>query len=493
MAPDMKKASVAGFLNENYLVILIFVLGALLRFYGLDREGIWYDEAVSVSVSKLSFEDIIKWVFDNNAETNPPFYYMVLSLWVPAFGDSEAVARIPSAVFGSLSLLAIYAVGRQLFDKKTALVAALILALSAFHLKYAQEARGYTLMVCLILVSYYSFLRLTTGKSKLYAAVYVVSTALLVYTHYYGTMIILAQNIFCFTLLLRKRKIGEIGLGGWVKLQAVTGLVLLPGLVFLAVIALKIQKGFWVPEPSTEAIWQFLIIYAGSVYLLILFLAFSLYSAAGLRKGKPAQVKKPGKTSAEPAPAAGLSEGEKLYMLLVWMAAPILVPLIISLVSSPILIFRYTIGASLAFYLLVSRGISNMNNWRLITAAAGLIIILSFTNISAYFKTVRKHQWRELMTYVESNAGLGDVIIVSPVYEMVTAEYYNNRKDLTIVPLGNKFPAFENLGRRNIWFVFHEHPESRANSRAGLGGRYDITEMSFNRLDLFKLSRKKID
>ncbi|MEW6145487.1 MAG: glycosyltransferase family 39 protein [Thermodesulfobacteriota bacterium] len=489
----MTKGSIPAFLRDNYLLILIFILGALLRFYGLDREGIWYDEAVSVAVSKLSFKDIIRWVFDNKAETNPPFYYMVLSVWVPVFGDSEAVLRVPSVIFGSLSVIAIYAVGRQLFDKKTALIAALILALSAFHLRYAQEARGYTLMVCLILVSYYSFLRLTIGKSKLYAAVYVVSTALLVYTHYYGTMIILAQNIFCFTLLLRKRKIGEIGLGGWIKLQAMTGLVLLPGLVFLAVIALKIQKGFWVPEPSSEAIWQFLIIYAGSVYLLVLFLAFSVYAAAGLRKGNPAQVKKPGKTSAEPARAAGLSEGEKLYMLLVWMAVPVLVPYLISLVSSPILIFRYTIGASLALYLLASNGIGKMQNRWLITAAAGLILIFSFANVNTYFSTVRKHQWRELMTFVESNAGPADIIVVSPVYEMVTAEYYHNRKDLTIVPLGNKFPVFENLGRKNIWFVFHEHPESRANSRAGLGAEYDITEFQYNRLDLFKLSKKKND
>ena len=487
----MKKESFSGFLKENYLIILIVILGAVLRFYGLGREGIWYDEAVSISVSKLGFKDIIKWVFDNTAETNPPFYYMILSLWTAMFGGSEAVSRIPSAIFGSVSVIAIYAVGKLLYNKRTGLIAALILAVSFFHIKYAQEARGYTLMVCLILVSYYSFLRLTIRRSTLYAAVYVVSTALLVYTHYYGTMIILAQNIFCFTLLLRKRKIGEIGLGGWIKLQALTGLVLLPGMVFLAVIALKIQKGFWVPEPSSEAIWQFFRIYAGSTYLLIVFLVFSIYSAAGLRKGKPAQEKKSGNTSAEPAPAAGLSEGEKLYMLLVWMAVPILVPYLISLVSSPILIFRYTIGASLAFYLLASKGIANMNNRRLIAAAAGLILILSSYNIAHYFTTVGKHQWRELMAYVESNAGLGDIIVVSPVYERVTAEYYHKRKDLRIIPLGKKFPTFENLGGRSIWFVFHAHPESRANTRAGLGGKYDITEMSFNRLDLFRLRDKQ--
>ena len=487
----MKIESFSGFLKENYLIILILILGAVLRFSGLGREGIWYDEAVSVAVSKFGFKDIIKWVYDNTAETNPPFYYMILSLWTPMFGDSEAVSRIPSAIFGSLSIIAMYAVGRLLYDKRTGLVAALILAVSVFHLKYAQEARGYTLMVCLILVSYYSFLRLTVRRSTLYVVLYIISTALIVYTHYYGTMIILAQNIFCFTLLLKKRKIGAVSLGGWIKLQVYTGLALLPGIILLAVIALKIQKGFWVPEPSSEVIWQYLKIYAGSYFLLIVFLAFALYSAAGLRKGNPQKEKKAAKSTEGSASPDGLSDGEKLFMLLVWMAVPILVPYFISLVSSPILIFRYTIGASLAFYLLVSIGVGRMKNRWFIAAAVGIILVLSGFNIRGYYKSVYKHQWRELMTYIETNAGPGDIIVVSPIYESVTAEYYHKRKDLKIIPLGNKFPSFEHLGRRNIWFIFHADPSNRATAREGLGGQYSINELTFHRLDLFQLMEKQ--
>ncbi|HVY55384.1 MAG TPA: hypothetical protein VHC46_06470, partial [Thermodesulfobacteriota bacterium] len=127
----------------------------------------------------------------------------------------------------------------------------------------------------------------------------------------------------------------------------------------------------------------------------------------------------------------------------------------------------------------------------LIAAVAAVILVLSAFNIERYFTTVGKHQWRELMAFVESNAGLGDIIVVSPPNEGYTAEYYHKRKDLKIIPLGQKFPSFENLGGRNIWFVFHAHPESRANTRAGLGGKYHITEMSFNKLDLFLLSEKQ--
>src|SRR3990172_4556073 len=487
----MKKGSVLGFLKDNYLIILIFIVGVIPRFYDLGGESVWYDEAVSITVSKLGFADIIKWVFDNPAETNPPFYYMILSFWVPVFGDSEFIARVPSAVLGSLSIFAVYAVGKLLYNKKTGLVAALILATSVFHIRYAQEARGYTLMVCLMLVSYYCLLQLTIKNRTMYAAAYVASTALLVYTHYYGVMIILAQNIFCLTLLIKYKKIGELGIGGWFKLQVITALFLLPCFVFLAVIALKIQKGFWISEPTSEDIWQYFTIYSGSIYLLILFLAFSLYSVIGLRKVKDSKRAKKSLGPASERPGAlGISQGWRLYMLLLWMLVPVVVPFLISLVSSPILIFLYTIGASLAFYLLASNGIGNLNDRRLILAAAGLIIIFSYFNISAYYKTVGKHQWREVMSHIESNARTGDVIVVSPIYERITAAYYNRRKDIKIVPLVKTFPSFEGLGDGNIWFVFHAHPESRKNTREGLGRKFNINEMSYYKLDLFQLREK---
>ena len=56
----MKKGSVLGFLIDNYLIILIFIVGVIPRFYDLGGESVWYDEAVSITVSKLGFADIIK-------------------------------------------------------------------------------------------------------------------------------------------------------------------------------------------------------------------------------------------------------------------------------------------------------------------------------------------------------------------------------------------------------------------------------------------------
>ena len=97
-------------------------------------------------------------MLNNARETNPPFYYVLLHFWVLVFGDSEFSLRFLSVGLGSVSIIAIYALGKLLFNKRAGIIAALILAVSVFHIQFAQEARGYTLTVLLTLISFTSSL-----------------------------------------------------------------------------------------------------------------------------------------------------------------------------------------------------------------------------------------------------------------------------------------------------------------------------------------------
>ncbi|MEQ9618048.1 MAG: glycosyltransferase family 39 protein [Deltaproteobacteria bacterium] len=488
----VEKESVLCALKNNYMLLLIFLAGLTLRIYDLGTESIWFDEAISIMVSKLGIIEQIKWNIAVN-ESNPPFYYLLLHYWIPYFGDSEFISRLPSAILGSVSILAIYAVGKLLFNKKAGLIAALILATSVFHIKYSQEARGYTLMVFLSLVSLYSLLKLTSGRRRVYSVAYIVSSVFLMYTHYYGSLIIIAQNVFCFTLFLKNKKAGELSLWRWVKLQAVLGLLFLPGFLLWAKVTFSIQKGFWVPEPQPGWILGFFTIYSGSLYLLILFTVFSFLSVIGFGKINRAwKVKEFFRPLNDYPNNLGITSGNLIYLLLLWLLIPVMVPYIISLASSPVLIFRYTICASLAFYLLASKGISNTDNKWLIVFISAVIVVLSMVSIEKYYSGVDKHQWREVMSDIETNAGYGDVIVVYPHYEKQPAYYYSKRKDLKIIPMKDKFPSFNRLGDRNIWFVVHAHPVNRRLLKSGLRGRYDfVSEKYYNRLDLFRLKEKR--
>lgn len=101
----------------KYTVALsaIVLVGAFFRIYHLGTQSLWLDEAFSVSVSKMGLLQLIQ---ATAADTNPPFYYIVLHYWMSVFGDSEFAVRLLSALFGLLAIPLIYLVGRQLFDEE---------------------------------------------------------------------------------------------------------------------------------------------------------------------------------------------------------------------------------------------------------------------------------------------------------------------------------------------------------------------------------------
>ncbi|MCA9810220.1 MAG: glycosyl transferase, partial [Candidatus Dadabacteria bacterium] len=85
----MENLRVSDFIKENYLILLIFAAGLVLRLYTIGSESIWYDEAISVAVAKLGFVEHLRWITEVD-DNNPPLYYTFLHLWVQVFGDSEA-------------------------------------------------------------------------------------------------------------------------------------------------------------------------------------------------------------------------------------------------------------------------------------------------------------------------------------------------------------------------------------------------------------------
>ncbi|MSN27005.1 MAG: phospholipid carrier-dependent glycosyltransferase [Geobacter sp.] len=61
----------------------------------------------------------------------PPLLYWLNAASIQLFGQNEFAARLPSALCGLATVLATYVIARRLYDRRTALISALILATSA--------------------------------------------------------------------------------------------------------------------------------------------------------------------------------------------------------------------------------------------------------------------------------------------------------------------------------------------------------------------------
>ncbi|HJX39357.1 MAG TPA: glycosyltransferase family 39 protein, partial [Anaerolineae bacterium] len=114
------------------------------------------------------------------------------SLW----GSSEFILRLPAALLGSASLLLAYKVGETLWGRREGLIAAFLLSTNAYHIRYSQEARNYSAMVFLALLSLiFLLLALQRGQKRMWF-LFAVCASLNLYTHNFAFLILASETLF---------------------------------------------------------------------------------------------------------------------------------------------------------------------------------------------------------------------------------------------------------------------------------------------------------
>jgi len=183
-------------------LIAILATALILRLINLNQ-SLWLDEAVQAITSQGSFSAIFS---ELRGDFHPPLYHFFMWLWVHLFGSSEIVLRLPSVLFGVGTVWVIYKLGSLGKLGNLGIVAALFLATAPFHIYYSQEARMYAMTAFFASLSMYYFLRVIGEKRENRGAVwgYLAGTAAMLYSDYYGFLVLLAQIIGGWIILRRK-------------------------------------------------------------------------------------------------------------------------------------------------------------------------------------------------------------------------------------------------------------------------------------------------
>ena len=195
------------------LFLIILLLGLCFRFVNLDRKVYWGDEAfTSLALSGHTIVDVeqeflpgeiinIQELADRYQKINPehklgdtinvltkdvhpPLYYTLLYFWNSSLGNGVAVTRSLSAVISCLVFPSIYWLCWELFNSSLiAWIGMSLIAISPFHVLYAQEARMYSLWTVTILLSSAALLRAINNKNRLNWLIYATTLALGLYTY----------------------------------------------------------------------------------------------------------------------------------------------------------------------------------------------------------------------------------------------------------------------------------------------------------------------
>ncbi|MFQ5706575.1 MAG: glycosyltransferase family 39 protein [bacterium] len=139
------------------VLVLLLLSAVYLRFYHLGNPSFWVDEMNHVYAGMSLSKDEAPRFPSGVANERALIYSKMVGWSFSLFGVSESSARLPSAVFGILSILLIYWVGQDLFDRRVGLLAAFFLTFAHPAIGWSRTCRMYTLFQFLFLLGVYSF------------------------------------------------------------------------------------------------------------------------------------------------------------------------------------------------------------------------------------------------------------------------------------------------------------------------------------------------
>jgi len=419
---------------EAGVLSLVVAVAAVLRLHSLAAKSFWFDEGVSVAIARLDWYNFARILW--RREANMSLYYLFLRGWLH-FGGSEFFIRSLSVFFAVVSIPVIFLLGRRLFDSRVGLFAAVLLSANAYYVQYSQDARSYTLMVLLCLLSNFYFLESLKNPSCRNRAAYIFTSVLAVYAQFFSLLLVSAQRLSLS--LLDRNQIPRQNKNDWRWIA----LLVAPIVIFVATTGAGPLR--WVQRPGLHDLWVFGLHLSGNGGPLLLLICAAGSIAAIAPVWPSAKIRR-------------VSWGSWRYrFLLCWLLFPSAFTLVLSL-AKPLFVPRYFIFCLPALALLVACGLTRLHSNWLITAALSLMLILSLRGTGGYYKQdidIQRDDWRDATRYVLSHAEPGDALLFHVPMGRMPYEFY-------VSALGSSsaapFVLYPQHGNRIAFLDFVEKP-----------------------------------
>ena len=242
-------------LGKNYQIpiFVAIILGYIFfRIWNLTGSCLFFDELFSLQAAKHSWETLFSFVAQDLI--HPPLSYVLLKIWIGIGGEGLLWLKLFPLIFSIISLIPFYLLCRELkLNFWSTVFASIFFAVNGCLIKYTQEVRMYSLLLCFGLFSVWIFVRyLNESKGLIWL---IVLNILLVNTHYFGWLIIFSELIA--VVVLHREKLKQTLL-----MIAVTGLSFIPW-IFQIWQAAQINADYkqnlgWAERPNIATIYHFI-------------------------------------------------------------------------------------------------------------------------------------------------------------------------------------------------------------------------------------------
>ncbi len=478
----------------------ITAVGFILRVWEIGAKGLWLDEAFSVWLGWKPLGELLSWLV--NIDQHPPLYYTLLHFWIKIAGDNPDNVRMLSAILGTLTIPVMFLLGRRLIGTTVGLLAALILALSPFHVRFAQETRMYTTLtlnasLALLALSYLltdarsatmpmgrqlgDFYRAwRTGhhlppinaiSTDLAWIGYVFFTVATMLSHNTAVFFPLAINVFVLGFIVWGRESGVRSQGTGVRGQgsdAALPCIELPASSFQLPTS-NLQSPISNLQPPALANW--LIAQVGVFLLWSLWLVAFVIQAAGIDRefwisqptlGAVLDTLKTFLSAMLPTGQIGWADViwaaygllailgivhlRKQPALIAFLTVLFLTPIagewLVSL-RRPIFSDRTLIWTTLPLYLLLAAGIAQLRHRPTILVALAILITFNFLSLRQYYTFFGKEEWDKAAAYVGERFEKEDMLLFNATWVQIPFDYYFRYQDRPVTKHGAPVDLFD--------------------------------------------------
>ncbi len=205
------KTYISSFHNQIW-IILIFILALILRFWSIqaippsinwDEASLGYNAFSILETGKDEWGRVMPLTFEAFGDYKLPGYIYTLIPFIAIFGLSEEAIKLPSIIFGGLSVVFIYLLVLELSkDKKWALLSAILLAISPWHFFLSRIALEANLALSFFIIGLYLLVKGLKKQPYLLASSLMFGLAIFTYN---SARIFVPLFLFGFLILYWKQ------------------------------------------------------------------------------------------------------------------------------------------------------------------------------------------------------------------------------------------------------------------------------------------------
>ena len=387
-------------LSTRLLLLVILVLATSVRLYGI-HFSLWLDEAAALVFAQQPLGHLWgEWML---RETNPPLFYTLLKGWQLLLGTADAVVRLLPILIGLAGIWGMFFLGRAVGGARAGLLAAGLLALSAMHVDYSLQLRGYGLAHTAVVVACLGMVRFLQHRRPTWLLLYGAASWAALHCHTTLALFVALANAAMILLLRADRP----ALIRWLAANLLVAIAW-SWWAWITVRQLGLAHNFgWITTPNIADAWRMTGITLGPLYqqgdtlaggLLVLgMLGGSAWFA--WRSGRP----------------------ETMLLAILAFAAPLVLFAISQ--QTPIFLPRTLFWANAPLIALVAAAVTSIANRWMAVLLAMIMLTLSAVGTAAWYRGGEQEQWRAAAAVLDREAPDRDIWVADDAVALALAHY----------------------------------------------------------------------